>query len=83
MSCPDAMNARGMVPRAPRRFDVLKKKSNPKPLTLAQANRVARGRAQITRDKIEPSLWQIGGYALAPMTRRELLAFLRGMAPQK
>ena len=56
-----------------------KTKSNPKPLTLAQANRVARGQAQITRDEIEPSLWQICGYALAPMTRRELLAFLREM----
>jgi len=50
------------------------------PLTLLEANRLARGRARVHPDPLDPKLWQVSGpgflEAHKPMTRETWLAFL-------
>jgi len=53
-------------------------------LTIEQANRLARGRARVSADPIDPSLWRVeddeATEAHEPMTRDEWVAFLKDWA---
>ena len=53
---------------------------NQRPLTIAQANRLARGAARVSVDLIAPTLWRVEDdgrvEAHEPMTHEQWLAFL-------
>ena len=58
------------------------KQADDRPLTIREANRVARGRAGVFRSKVDPTLWEVTdreGFFLGayePMDRKAWLAFL-------
>lgn len=53
---------------------------NQRPLTIAQANRIARGKAHVSVDPVDPTLWRVEDddrvEAHEPMTRDQWLALL-------
>ncbi len=55
-----------------------------RPLSVRQANRIARGTVRVSADPIDPSLWRVeDGEAIEahePMTASEWLAFLKTWA---
>ena len=53
---------------------------NERPLTIAQANRSAAGKAHVSVDPVDPTLWRVEDddrtEAHEPMTRRQWMEFL-------
>jgi hypothetical protein len=51
-----------------------------RPLTVAQANRLASGRVHVSQDEVDAALWAVSGDGLLevhePMTRQQWLDFL-------